>query len=105
MEKTHWIIIIVIVTIFSSCTTKESYLNQRGCPTYLVSLLNINGEVVETKYCHKYRESMDFGPNTNYVFTYYGWRRDKHEKYGCEFMREWSWPMDRIRIKRVKIDC
>ena len=48
---------------------------------------------------------MDFGPNTNYVFTYYGWRRDKHEKYGCEFMREWSWPMDRIRIKRVKIDC
>ena len=99
---------IVIFISFFACmhTGYDYFIKEHGKPHYKVSLVNIQGVVVETKLFHEKFESSDWGQNRNYHFTRFYFIPSSHCKEGGgEIKREdWEWPKTNVIIECIKND-
>ena len=95
--------ILLVLSIFSSCSTKERYREIYGEPIYKVTLLDNFGNPIETKLAHQKYESVDWGMYQNYEFRYYEFIYSKNsQKWGVTYIRSWEWNKGNVKIELIK---
>lgn len=91
----------VVFLFLQSCITKEEFMRMHGAPKYKVTLLDSNGNEVETKYAHSKIEAIDWGMNKNFEFTYWWFElRPWSKKYGSRHCETWEWDKYHVKVEQ-----
>jgi hypothetical protein len=102
------ILITILMFAFSGCIQKSTYLKKKGCPKYLISLINSKGDVIESRYAHQYHEAINLGANTNFEFRFHKFTpKDTTTTgiWGTVNTRLFEYPKESVVIKRIDVDC
>jgi len=79
----------------------QRFENTYGKPKYEVILLNSFKDTIEIKYAHHYKEKWNLGPNINFIFTYYGYKKTKTSSL-VELSRDrFSWDKRYVIINKI----